>query len=303
MQYKKILSGENIPEKAVTKRLLGIALPVAFSTYARAGLLTVEHALIPKGLRKNGASREHSLSVYGTLTGMVMPVILFPSALISSFAGLTVPELAEEVTRDHRRHVRYICERVFQLALVFSIGVSGVLICFSGELGQVIYKSSDASLYIKLLAPLIPVMYLDSTADAMLKGLGEQFYSMNVNIADALISVILVYILLPVYGIKGYIFIIFLMEVLNFGLSASRLMAKTGLRPRIFKWVVKPLFCAVCSCMLSNAIFSRISGSGAFVLSLHITVTLAIYIIFLTLTKSLDREDLRWIAGIFKKVQ
>ncbi len=294
-------NGEAVPDKKVTRRLLGIALPVAFSTYARSGLLTIEHALIPAGLRKNGSSREHSLAVYGTLTGMVMPVILFPSALISSFAGMTIPELAECLARGHTRRIKYICERVFQLSLIFSIGVSAVLICFSGELGQVIYGSEDASLYIKLLAPLVPAMYLDSTTDAMLKGLGEQFYSMNINIIDAAISTALVYFLLPRYGIEGYIFIIFLMEILNFALSATRLMGKTGLRPRVFLWVIKPLLCAVVSAIISNLIFTRIGGSGAIALIFHIAVNISIYIILLLLTRTLDREDTKWIAGIFSR--
>ncbi len=299
-------SGSILEEKQVTRRLLGIALPVAFSTYARSGLLTIEHALIPAGLRKNGSSREHSLAAYGTLTGMVMPIILFPSALISSFAGMTIPELAECLSRGHKRRIQYICERVFQLSLVFSIGVSSVLICFSIELGQVIYSSDQAALYIKLLAPLIPVMYLDSTTDAMLKGMGEQFYSMNVNIIDAMISVALVYFLLPIYGIEGYIFIIFIMEILNFGLSASRLMIKTGMRPKIFRWVIKPIACALCSSILSNFIFSHFStpsGIGTLDLSLHIAVSVILYVAMLLITKTIDREDSKWIAGIFKKDQ
>ena len=304
---KKYVSrdGEHVSEKKVTRRLLGIALPVAFSTYARSGLLTLEHTLIPIGLRKNGSSREHSLAAYGTLTGMVMPVILFPSALISSFAGLTVPELSECMARGHRGRIKYICERVFQLSAVFSIGVCAVLISFSSELGELIYSSKEASLYIRMMAPLIPVMYLDSTADAMLKGLGEQFYSMNVNIIDALISVALVWFLLPIYGIEGYIFIIFLMEVLNFGLSASRLMLKTGLRPRIFKWVIKPLACAISSSLIGKFVFtfSAFSLGGAAGLTLRICTVLSVYILLIVITQALDREDTRWIAGIFKNDQ
>ena len=156
-----------------------------------------------------------------------------------------------------------------------------------------------------MIAPLIPVMYLDSTTDAMLKGLGEQFYSMNVNIIDALISVALVWFLLPIYGIEGYIFIIFLMEVLNFGLSASRLMLKTGLRPRIFKWVVKPLVCAISSSLIGKFVFtfSAFSLGGAAGLVLRICTVLTVYIILIVLTQALDREDTRWIIGIFKKDQ
>lgn len=297
-------SGKLPDSRAVRRRLLGIALPVAFSTYARSGLLTVEHTLIPIGLRKNGSSREHSLAAYGTLTAMVMPIILFPSALISSFASMTIPELAECVSRGHTRRIRYICERVFQLSLVFSVGVCSVMLFCSSELGNVIYSSNEASHYIKLLAPLIPVMYLDSTTDAMLKGLGEQLYSMNVNIIDALISVFLVWLLLPIYGIEGYIFIIFFMEVINFGLSAVRLIWKTGLRPKLFRWVAMPVFCALISSNATNLLFSRIgshSGSAALDLTLHICTSLILYAILLIVTRTLGKDDLCWIAGIFKK--
>lgn len=295
--------GEAVSGPTVTRKLLGIALPVAFSTYARSGLLTVEHALIPRGLRKNGSSRERSLAAYGTLTGMVMPIILFPSALISSFAGMTIPELAECAARGHTRRIRYISERVLQLSLIFSVGVSGILICYSHELGQVIYSSDEASLYIRLLAPLVPVMYLDSTTDAMLKGLGEQLYSMNVNIIDALISVILVWLLLPIYGIEGYIFIIFLMELINFGLSASRLAMKTGLRPRLFKWVAKPVFCTVLTALISHFLFARVfpcPEMNAASLSLHIAASLAIYVALVRLTGTFDREDSAWLVSVFK---
>ena len=46
----------------------------------------------------------------------------------------------------------------------------------------VIYPGTDAGRYIRLLAPLIPVMYIDTTVDSMLKGLGEQLYCMTVSI-------------------------------------------------------------------------------------------------------------------------
>ena len=170
---KAPLNGDGVN---VTKKLLGIALPVAFSTYARSGLLTIEHILIPSGLRKNGATRERSLAAYGTLTSMAMPVILFPAALIASFAGMTIPELSDCMARGHKNRIRYIAGRVWQFSLLFSIGVSGILICFASELGNVLYHSGgDAALYIGLLAPLIPVMYLDSTTDALLKGFGQHF--------------------------------------------------------------------------------------------------------------------------------
>ena len=289
--------------KNVTKKLLGIALPVAFSTYARSGLLTLEHILIPIGLRKHGADHKRSLAIYGILGSMAMPVILFPTALISSFSNMTIPEISDCIARGHKNRIKYISGRIWQFSLLFSIGVSGILICFSGELGKVLYSSGEAATYIRMLAPLIPIMYLDTTTDALLKGLGEQLYSMNVNIIDAALSVILVWILVPVWGIYGYIFVIIAMEVLNFGLSATRMLNISGMKPKIFSWVIKPLLCIVVSAFLSKKFFDgfNITGIPWLSLTLHIIFAALLYILFISLTRTVGDEDFEWLKSIFKK--
>ena len=287
----------------VTKKLLGIALPVAFSTYARSGLLTLEHTLIPIGLKKHGANHERALATYGVLGSMAMPVILFPTALISSFSSMTIPEISDCIARGHKTRIKYRASRIWQFSLLFSIGVSGILICFSGELVRVLYSNEEAATYIRMLAPLIPIMYLDTTTDALLKGLGEQLYSMNINIIDAALSVLLVWLLVPVWGIYGYIFVIIAMEVLNFGMSATRMLNVSGMKPKIFSWVVKPMCCIVASAFLSKKFFDGFNMTNIpwLSLTLHIVFATLLYILFISLTRTVDDEDFEWLKGIFKK--
>ena len=235
--------------------VMSIAFPVAVSAYVRSALLTIEHLAIPWGLRKSGESRECALASYGILHGMVFPLLLFPSAIIGSFSSLLVPELSSALEKNDRRRIEHIVSRVFYFALLFAIGVSGIFVCFSGELGLLIYKSKEASRYIKLLSPLIPLMYLDTAVDSMLKGLGEQLYTMRVNIADSLISVLLVVTLLPSMGIEGYVVVIFVMELFNTSLSIIKLLSITGVKPPVCAWVFKPVFFVVGATALTRLIF------------------------------------------------
>ncbi|MBQ7294304.1 MAG: polysaccharide biosynthesis C-terminal domain-containing protein [Clostridia bacterium] len=288
----------------VTSDLMKTALPIASSTYARSGLISLEHMLIPIGLAKYGLNKSHSLSLYGIIQSMVLPIVLFPAALISSFSGLLVPELTECAVKNNNRQIRYICERSLQLALIFSIGTAGIVICFSGELGKVIYPNENTSAYIKLLAPLIPIMYIDTTVDHMLKGLGEQFYSMIVNIADALLSVFLVWLLLPQFGIIGYIITIYVSELINASLSIVRLMKKSGFKTHLTKWIIKPLICitgATCLCHIIFSLANTTLLSPALKLATHILATLLAYALMLVITDAFDRHDIVWIARIFKK--
>lgn len=273
-------------EGGAWKKLCSIALPVAVSAYARSFLVTVEHLLIPLSLRKNGATRDASLAAYGTLHSMVLPVLLFPSALLGSVSGLLIPEMAEYRARGEEEQIRRVASRVVRLTLIFSIGTAGVMSCHAYSLGMVIYKSPDAADYIRLLAPLIPLMYLDGTVDAMLKGLGEQVYSMNVNILDALLSVILVVVLLPRYGIGGYVAVLYVCEAFNAVCSIYRLLCITALDIDVLGWVARPLGAIVGATLCMRLVGMRYPAADALSLTLRIALTAAVYLGLLVLTEA-----------------
>ncbi len=248
---------ENRATDGATRKLLGITVPVTLAATMRSGLLTLQHALIPKGLKKSGASWEEALASYGVVHSVVLPVVLFPSAFINSYSGLLVPEVAESWARGDHERVARLSFRVITPALIFSIGVAGIMASFGMELGEVVCGSREAGRYIRLLAPLIPIMYVDSSVDAFLKGMGEQVYSMNVNIIDALCSVILVWALLPRMGLSGYIIAIYATETLNTTLSLCRMLRMSGMKVNLWRQVAAPVLSVV-----GATVISRLVGSG-----------------------------------------
>ena len=59
-------------------------------------------------------------------------------------------------------------------------------------------------------------MYLDTVTDGCLRGLGQQTRCMAINVLDATLGVVLVWVLLPRFGLAGYIFILYFNECVNF---------------------------------------------------------------------------------------
>ena len=132
--------------------------------------------------------------------------------------------------------------------------------------------------------------------------MGEQVYSMKINIADALISVILVWILIPRMGISGYVFTIYFSETFNTVFSVARLLSRSNTPVRLIKWVYKPLLCivgATCIGKLLLLSFSPAIPIAALSITLHCLVVLALYLLLLLLTRALDRDDIRWIKTLF----
>ena len=280
-----------ITDTALPKKLLPITVPVALSAYMRSALITVEHLLIPWGLEQSGASRDISLAAYGTVHSLVFPLILFPSAISASFAGLLVPEISESNAASESNRIERITSRVLKSAIIYSVGVAGIMTCFSLELGDIFIGNKDSALYIAMLAPLIPIMYLDTSVDSILKGLGHQLYSMIVNIADATLSVILVWILLPRFGIMGYIATVYFTEIVNAALSITKLLIVTRTRINLFDLVGKPLLSVIAATCAIRLFDADIRSRG--LLILFIAATVIIYAAMLIMTKAINMKSLK----------
>ncbi len=294
--FGKALSkgNESIEENAPS--VFASAFPVAISAYARSFLNTVEHLLIPWGLKRNGMVEKDALGSYGILCGMVFPLIFFPSSVIGAFSSLLIPEISSSYEAKDFRRIKSIVSRVFGFSLIFSVCVSGVFVSFSKEIGIYFFNSTEAGIFIRLLAPLIPIMYLDSSVDAILKGIGEHIYTMRINIIDSLLSVVLVSFLIPSVGIYGYIIVIYVTELFNTTFSFMRLLNKTGFKPRIIKWIVKPIFSIIFATLVSKFFFEFISlfslPSGKMSLIFEIIVCVAIYILFSKISGSITDEEI-----------
>lgn len=276
-----------------------IALPVAISAYARSGLLAIEHILIPRGLLSYGSAGAEALSAYGSLQSMALPVVLYPAAVMTAFAGLLIPEVTEQQSLNNRVEIRYITKRVYQLTLLFSVGTAAIMLCFSRPLGTALYHSDEVGEFIRALAPLIPIMYLDTATDALLKGLGEQVYSMRVNILDALVSVLCVAILVPRMGIMGYLATIYVTEILNASLSVTRLLRVSGFSPRLGALLFRPLLCAIGGVCALRLLLIALPISLP--LALQIFLGALLYLFFLFVTDSFGKSDRKWISGFFKQ--
>lgn len=214
----------------LTSRMLKVALPLAVSAYARSALSTLEHLLVPRGLKAAGFSADRALSGYGVIQGMVLPIVSFPACILMALAELIIPELTEAQVRGNDGDISKTVSSLIKRGLGYSSAVALVLFVFADKLGVRIYSSPEAGDYLRLLAPLIPIMYTDMVADGCLKGLGQQLWCMGINLLDALLGVLLVWQVLPVFALKGYICIIYFNECLNFALSIMRLRKVTKIR-------------------------------------------------------------------------
>lgn len=212
------------------KRILKITFPVSITSYIRSGLSTLKQFMIPNRLVLFGLPYSIALAEYGKIHGMTMSVLLFPNVFIVSFSNLLIPEFASLLAKQYKKRILEVCQKVFFVTSIFSISISIIFFLFANEISLTIFQNLECARYIKILSPLILFMYPDNIIDSMLKGLNKQFGVMVCNILDLLLTIGVLYFLLPTFGLTGYLLAIMISEIFNFCVSFFQLHQATNFR-------------------------------------------------------------------------
>lgn len=276
--------GARIP---VASRLANTAVPLALADDLKAGISTAENLMVPKRLMLfQGA--DDPLALFGTVCGMVFPVLMFPAAILFGLTELLIPEMARCNASGSRERIRYLMHRSLRVAMLYGTACAGVLFLTAPELCLSLYGSAQAGRYLRWFAPLTVMLYCDIVTDAMVKGLGQQKASVRYNILTSAMDVALLFVLLPEYGMAGYFASFLLTHGVNFTLSLRRLLMITGERVSVLRPTLV-LITAALAVVISAHLSVAPVRAGAFVILLGCG---------LFLCRVLRREDLRWMLGL-----
>ena len=267
-----------VDKKGMFRNIISISMSSAVAAYLKSGLQTLENILIPSGLRKYGSDNISALKEYGTLSSMVMPVLFFPSFVLSAFSALLIPEFTEAQALGNIKKIKTVSFNIVRLTLIFGLIVSANFIVFGKELGMLLYNDAFAGSLIRIMALIVPFCYLDSMADGMLKGLGEQNRVIMYSSVDSLVGIILIILLVSRLGLKGYILVIYISTIINAFLSIRRLLIVSFNKISALKHVISPFFISILLALASDAIIKNS-------VVLKLVVSLSFCVIYAALSK------------------
>ncbi len=282
-------TGPRIP---VRRRLLAIGVPLALADDLKAGISCGENLMVPKRLSLYPGEAA-PLATFGTVCGMVFPVLMFPAAILFALAELLLPELARCGAAGSGQRIRYLVKKSLGLALLYGCGCGGLLFLLSGFLGEGLYQNPEVGRQLRRYSWLAPMLYCDAITDAMTKGLGQQRACVRYNILTSALDVAGLFFLLPRYGMDGYFLSFLLTHLLNFLLSLRRLLKISGVRIAFY---VPVLVCA-------SALGAGLGASFLSSLPGRAVAFCALFFSLLTLFGVVGREDLRWIKGLTHRSQ
>jgi stage V sporulation protein B len=167
---------------------------------------------------------------------------------------------------------------------------------FSEAFSEVLYGGEVKPEFIRLLTVIVPMAFMDSVSCGILNGMGRQRTMLTYSLSDSIGRLAVIYLFVPVFGMRGFLFIIILSNIFTATLTSRKVCGITGAR---FGWadrVLKHVFCAF------------LAGSMAFFLKLHsvktteeivfgVLISAGIYVLAEMLVSPAVRNDFSWLRN------
>ena len=205
----------------ILRNILQLSLPLSTNRLLINILHSIEAVLIPTMLRRSGLSTSDALSTYGTLVGMSVPFIMFPTAVINSLAVLLLPTVSEAQAMENSDMIGSTTAVSVKYSLIIGIVSTGIFLMFGKELGFVIFKSEEAGAYLLVLAWLCPLIYIATTFGSIINGLGKTHITFITSITGTVIKISLLIFLIPYKGINGYLIALLAGQLITTAMDAA----------------------------------------------------------------------------------
>ena len=187
------------------KKLLRISIPVTGSKWVRSLSYFIESIVTTRSLVLAGVSKVAVTAQYGILQGMVIPLVLFPSALTTSLATALIPSISESQSQgDHVTTQRHIYQTI-KLMLVTGTPFAVFLYVLAQPLCAVLYNDGSIAPLLKLMAPFSLFLYAYEPLQATLQALDRPGKALRNTCIGAIIKMGCIFSLSsqPQFGITG----------------------------------------------------------------------------------------------------
>lgn len=200
-QPKKREKGQSL---LFLRKILSFSIPLTCTHFSVSILHALENILIPLLLQTHGFSSSNALSLYGILTGMTLPLLLFPSTIFNSISVLLLPSISQANATKQHGYIKKAISTTLYSCLLTGIGTSAFFCILGKFLGNLLFHNTLAGTYLSQLSFICPMLYLNAMFASILNGLDKTTITFRNTTCSLLLRIALFYFLIPNLGIAGY---------------------------------------------------------------------------------------------------
>lgn len=191
--------------KTILKNMAKDALPITTNNVMFTLFSSLEAIMLPAMLFYYYNNSESAMEMYGIITGIVIPFLLFPSTITNSLSTMLLPAVSYANAKQNNKAIKSAL--ISSLTFCFFLGTcTCIFYTFFGEfLCEFAFESTSAGIILKKMCFLCPLIYISGNMSAILNGIDKAFLTLMYNIASISIRIIFILTLVPNYGVEAYI--------------------------------------------------------------------------------------------------
>ena len=118
---------------------------------------------------------------------------------------MLLPLIAEAQEKQEQRYIINAVKKTCFYSLLLGFGCTLMFLLFGKWMGEVLFSNTLAGTIIVTLGWICPFLYLSTTLHSILNGLGKTTHTFFLNILGLGIRIAFVLFMIPLTGIKGYL--------------------------------------------------------------------------------------------------
>lgn len=201
------------------------SIPLTANRFALTLLQSTEAILIPTYLLEYYRSSALSLSTYGIFSGMAFPFIMFPATITNSLSVMLLPAVSGAYSELKTEYLKHIIQKSIVLCLIIGISSGTVFFLCGRPVGYIVFHNKEAGIFLYQLSFLCPLIYLSTNLASILNGLGLATHNLILTVISTSIRLGAIILLIPHYGMQGYIIGLFVSYIFQ-TLSSSHKLNK-----------------------------------------------------------------------------
>lgn len=193
---RKINLNTNIlPSKDNISSILDISIPTVSGRLIGNIGYFFEPIILTNLLLFSGYSNSYILAEYGAYNAYSISLLTMPSFFVAAVATSLIPEISKFHSQNNITMVKRRIKQGLFFAFVIGLFFSFLIYVFRDMLLFMIYKTTVGSIYIKILAPIFSLFYLEGILTSTLQALGDAKTSMRISLYGVILKLVVLSIL------------------------------------------------------------------------------------------------------------
>ncbi|NEN83630.1 stage V sporulation protein B [Paenibacillus elgii] len=286
------------------KNLLQLAVPVTGSKLVGSGSYFLESILIIQSLAVAGVATGVATAQYGALQGMIIPVLMLPSALTFSLAVSLIPSLSEAAAKNDMKTIHMRLHQSLKLALVTGAPFAVLMYVLAEPICQYMYGQPGVGAMLRMMAPAALFIYFQAPLQSTLQALERPGSALINTLVGSVVKLTLIYILAsrPEFGILGAVVAISVNIMLVTLLHWNSVVRLLQFRMQAGDFLKVGISMAVAGFASYVVMYTHWIASGFTRFSFSCLTGVIVYLLIAMLLKLINRDDVFRILWLGKRI-